>query len=78
MRVPPMYYQNWPYYCGYYNACSYPVYFVQDSWYLGWYAPWYVRWYPHGRPGFVIRVGFQPRFAPHGPRPRGEWEHEHR
>ncbi len=66
LRVPPVYYQNWPMYCGYYNACFYPVYFVQDAWYLNWYGPWYHRYYPYGRPGFVARVYFQPRYAAPG------------
>lgn len=75
LRVPPVYYQNWPYYCGYYNACAYPVLFVQDAWYLGWYSPWYLRWYPRGRPGFVVRFGYRANYAPRGMRPRGDWGH---
>ena len=33
MWVPPGHRQNWRRYCGQYNACGVPVYFVQDQWY---------------------------------------------
>ena len=61
LRVPPMYYQNWPQYCGFYNACFYPVFFVQDSWYMSVYSPWYRRYYPYGRPGFTAHIYYNPR-----------------
>lgn len=32
LYVPPTHQQNWSRYCGGYNACGQPVYFVQDSW----------------------------------------------
>ena len=32
LRVPPQHSHNWGRYCGYYNACGQPVYFVQDRW----------------------------------------------
>lgn len=79
LRVPSMYYMNWGAYCGYYNACFYPVFFVQDAWYLNWYGPWYRRYYPYGRPGFVAHVVFHggwgghPGYAPHGGQPHGGW-----
>jgi len=63
LRVPPAYYQNWPQYCGYYNACYYPVYFVQESWYISIYSPWYRRYYPYGRPGFVAHVYYNPHWG---------------
>ncbi len=31
--VPPGHRQNWRRYCGRYNACGTPVYFVRDDWY---------------------------------------------
>ena len=31
--VPPGHRQNWRRYCGQYNACGTPVYFVRDEWY---------------------------------------------
>lgn len=31
--VPPAHRQNWRRYCGRYEACGAPVYFVQDRWY---------------------------------------------
>ncbi len=31
--VPPGHRKKWKKYCGQYNACGVPVYFVQDDWY---------------------------------------------
>jgi hypothetical protein len=31
--VPPGHQRNWRQYCGQYDACGRPVYFVQDNWY---------------------------------------------
>ena len=81
LRVPPMYYQNWGQYCGYYNACSYPVFFVQDGWYMNWYSPWYRRYYPYGRPGFSARVYYNPHSGGGyrgGPRNEHEWRRDDR
>jgi hypothetical protein len=41
MRVPPGHAKNWPKYCHRYDACGYPVYFVQDYWYEHEYVPHY-------------------------------------
>ena len=83
LRVPPMYYQNWPQYCGFYNACFYPVFFVQEGWYMNIYSPWYHRYYPYGRPGFTARVYYNGhgggyRGEPHYDRGVRHEEHEHR
>ena len=32
LYVPPEHQRNWRRYCGRYNACGQPVYFVQDRW----------------------------------------------
>ena len=32
LYVPPAHQQNWRRYCGRYDACGQPVYFVQDRW----------------------------------------------
>ena len=32
LYVPPEHEQNWSRYCGRYNACGQPVYFVRDDW----------------------------------------------
>lgn len=32
LYVPPLYQQHWRRYCGRYNACGQPVYFVQERW----------------------------------------------
>ena len=32
LYVPPVQQQNWRRYCGRYNACGQPVYFVRDEW----------------------------------------------
>jgi len=41
LHVPPGQAKKWHYYCGQYNACGRPVYFVQDRWYNDVYAPRY-------------------------------------
>jgi hypothetical protein len=46
LRVPPGHQKNWRRYCGRYNACGQPVYFVRDTWYRNDYAPRY-REYRH-------------------------------
>lgn len=41
LYVPPDQYASWGSYCGYYNACNRPVYFVQRGWYQNTYVPHY-------------------------------------
>jgi hypothetical protein len=41
LRVPAYQTRSWRSYCGRYNACNRPVYFVQDTWYNDVYAPRY-------------------------------------
>ena len=41
LHVPPAHYANWRRYCGQYNACGRPVYFIHPDWYRNVYAP---RW----------------------------------
>src|SRR5207237_1172402 len=41
LRVPPGHARDWRQYCGRYDACGQPVYFVQDRWYREQYAPAY-------------------------------------
>ena len=41
MHVPPGHAKQWKSYCGRYQACGQPVYFVQDGWYRDVYAPVY-------------------------------------
>jgi hypothetical protein len=48
VRAPRDHYRNWGRYCGRYNACSRPVYFVRDEWYSNVYAPRH-RGYNNGR-----------------------------
>lgn len=47
LHVPPGHSRDWKRYCGRYQACGQPVYFVQDRWYRDHYArpPG-----PYGRP----------------------------
>lgn len=49
VRVPPGHQRNWKKYCGRYDACGRPVYFVRDEWYREVYAPRYRRDHDHGR-----------------------------
>lgn len=39
LHVPPGHARDWRRYCGRYQACGQPVYFVQDRWYRDTYAP---------------------------------------
>lgn len=39
LRVPPGHAKKWKKHCARYDACSRPVYFVQDDWYTNTYAP---------------------------------------
>jgi hypothetical protein len=41
LHVPLQESQSWRYYCGRYDACGHPVYFVQDRWYRSVYVPHY-------------------------------------
>ncbi len=41
VHVPPGHARRWHYYCGRYDACDRPVYFVQERWYNEVYVPQY-------------------------------------
>ena len=41
LRVPPGHAKRWSRYCGRYDACDRPVYFVNDRWYQDVYVPNY-------------------------------------
>lgn len=43
LRVPPGHRKHWDKFCGRYDACDRPVYFVTDSWYNTVYVPEYHR-----------------------------------
>ncbi len=51
LRVPPGHAKRWSNYCGRYNACGRPVYFVQDNWYQNVYAPRYQDYRQRGDDG---------------------------
>ena len=46
LHVPAEHSGNWGSYCGRYNACSQPVYFVQPRWYNDVYVPHYQKAHP--------------------------------
>lgn len=48
LHVPPGHAKDWKRYCGRYEACGRPVYFVQDNWYNQVYVPRYQE--RHGKP----------------------------
>ena len=50
LRVPPGHARNWAKHCDEYNACTRPVYFVQDDWYRNEYAPRYLETQGHPTP----------------------------
>ena len=47
VRAPEWHRTHWQHYCGMYQACGRPVYFVQDYWYHNVYAPRYVQEHRH-------------------------------
>lgn len=47
LRVPPGHARQWNRFCGRYDACDRPVYFVQERWYRDDYVPYYREY--HGR-----------------------------
>lgn len=49
LRVPPRHVQQWDRYCGRYEACGRPVYFVDDGWYQEVYVPRYREYRPAPR-----------------------------
>jgi hypothetical protein len=51
LRVPPGQRKKWKRYCGQYDACGRPVYFVRDDWYQNVYAPRYRERYEHDHRG---------------------------
>jgi len=61
LRVPPGHEKNWGRYCGRYDACGQPVYFVQDTWYRNVYAPRYYHPRPAPRPPVVVVHNPPPR-----------------
>ena len=48
LRVRAGHAQNWSRYCGHYNACGRPVYFVRDEYYNDVYAPHYHKHHGNG------------------------------
>ncbi|GAB3419710.1 hypothetical protein NX774_08595 [Massilia agilis] len=70
LRVPPGHRKHWSRFCGRYNACGRPVYFVTDDWYERTYVPHYreVHYRPEPR---VVRA---PEWRDDD---RGEWREEH-
>jgi hypothetical protein len=49
LRVPFSHAKNWRRYCGQYNACDHPAYFVKNDWYNNVYAPRYREQIREGR-----------------------------
>lgn len=47
LHVRPEHARHWRRYCGFYQACGRPVYFVQDNWYNTVYVPHYREHYDH-------------------------------
>lgn len=69
LYVPPEHQRNWRRYCGRYQACGQPVYFVQDSWVRERYAEQHPGW-DRGR-----HRGWEGRDDDHGDR---DHDHGHR
>ncbi len=67
LRVPPEHQRNWKRYCGRYNACGQPVYFVKDDWYNNTYAPHYREQHGHGHDDHGPGRGHDHHDDDHGP-----------
>lgn len=67
LHVPPGHAKRWSHYCGQYNACGRPVYFVQDRWYNDVYVPHY-----HEHHGEGNRGHYDDRDGDHGHRQDGD------
>ena len=52
LYVPPAHQQNWRRYCGRYNACGQPVYFVREDWVRERYVHEHPGWERGRRPGW--------------------------
>jgi hypothetical protein len=83
LRVPRKQARDWRRYCGRYQACSVPVYFVREDWYSNVYAPWVRaqqireardRWRSADRS--VPRVLVTPPRRVYDPRDRRGWDHD--
>jgi hypothetical protein len=77
LHVPLAHTRNWRRYCGIYNACGRPVYFVHDNWYRQVYAPRYRNEHEmrhDDRRDHEHRDGGEMRHEDHGDR----GDHEHR
>lgn len=48
LYVPPRHQRDWRHYCGRYNACGQPVYFVQENWVRDRYRHEHPRWRDNG------------------------------
>ncbi|SEQ04992.1 hypothetical protein SAMN04488038_103191 [Solimonas aquatica] len=73
LHVPVVQIRSWRSYCGRYNACGRPVYFVRDDWYRREYVP-------RRMPAPIIPMPMQ-RFDNRGPAPYGDdrgHHHNHR
>jgi hypothetical protein len=82
LHVPPGHARHWRRYCGRYNACGQPVYFVRQDWYRDHYVPHHAhrphpgyRPHPEHRPPHVRPDHGRPHHGQHGhynppPRPR--------
>ena len=51
LHVPPGHAQKWSKHCHKYNACSRPVYFVQEDWYNTVYVPHHQAQHANGSKG---------------------------
>ena len=71
LYVPPYHQQNWARYCGRYNACGQPVYFVREDWVRDRYAREHPGW-DRGR-----HRGPDGRWDRDHDRGDGRWDHDH-
>ncbi|MDE2419893.1 MAG: hypothetical protein KGO49_01780 [Gammaproteobacteria bacterium] len=72
LRVRPEHARHWRRYCGFYQACGRPVYFVQDNWYNTVYVPHYREHWDRGE-----HRGWDHDRDHHDHGEHRGWEHNH-
>lgn len=76
LRVPPYQRARWGRYCGAYNACGMPVYFVTDDWYERVYVPRYREVHRYGPPPREWRDHDNGRGHAYGRRDHDDRDHD--
>ena len=77
LYVPPGHQQDWRRYCGRYNACGQPVYFVRDDWVRERYEQSHPGWERGRQQGRGSERGYDERERGHGRKEGREHGRDH-